>query len=76
MFNGKQIILIKRQTLNNNSDCMNYPYIVIEPALQLYPTYLCSWIECKRLITIQNYIQADKEVNQSMVFGNACHRYM
>jgi hypothetical protein len=55
---------------------MNYPYIVIEPALQLYPTYLCSWIECKRLITIQNYIQADKEVNQSMVFGNACHRYM
>lgn len=55
---------------------MDYAYIIVEPDMLLYPSYLCSWIECKRKITITNYVQAQFTVNISMVYGSACHRYM
>lgn len=37
---------------NNEDDVMQYPYIIVDPYNSLYPTYICSWIECKRKITL------------------------
>ena len=55
---------------------MQYPYIVVDPDNSLYPTYICSWIECKRKIAIDHYIQYNEPANEFMILGNSIHRYL
>jgi hypothetical protein len=55
---------------------MSYPYLILDPYNLLYPTYLCSWIDCKRHTTLNNYIQGEREVNEAVVFGSTCHRLL
>jgi hypothetical protein len=69
-------VIIQRRSNKNDNSYINYPYVIVEPQTLLYPTYLCSWIECKRRISLINYISSEYEVNESLVFGSACHRYM
>ena len=49
---------------------------MIDPENSIYPTYICSWIECKRRISIQHYIQYNEAANEYMILGNAIHRYL
>jgi hypothetical protein len=55
---------------------LDYPYFVIDPKNLVYPTYLCSWIDCKRRLTLINFFQDPKQVNEHTVFGNTCHRLL
>ena len=49
---GLTEVLVQRKIVDNLSDPMQYPYIVVDPDNSIYPTYICSWIECKRKISI------------------------
>ena len=56
-------VLVQRKLMENVSDPMQYPYIVVNPDNSLYPTYICSWIECKRKISINHYVQYNEPAN-------------
>lgn len=73
---GKQLVVIKRLSQSGDINFLNYPYIIVDPQTLLYPSYLCSWIDCKRRISLVNYVSSEFEVNDHLVFGSACHRYM
>lgn len=75
--NSKFVVWIKREhTINNSMNIMNYPYLILDPYNLLYPSYLCSWIDCKRHTSLSYYIQGEKEVNEAVVFGSTCHRLL
>lgn len=69
-------VVVRRKINDELKDPMQYPYIVVDPDNSLYPTYICSWIECKRRISISHYIQFNEPANEPMVLGNAIHRYL
>lgn len=73
---GKQLVKMQRRSQSGDTNFLNYPYIIVEPQILLYPSYLCSWIDCKRRISLVNYVSSEFEVNEVLVFGSACHRYM
>lgn len=74
---GRHAIWIKRQhTSNSSTNILNYPYLVLDPQNLLYPSYLCSWIDCKRSISLKYYIQGEKDVNEAIVYGSTCHRLL
>jgi hypothetical protein len=50
--NNKIEVLIERKIKNDMSDPLQYSYMIINPTNLLYPTYICTWIECKRKITL------------------------
>jgi hypothetical protein len=55
---------------------MSYPFLILDPYNLLYPSYIFSWIDCKRLTTLSNYIQGKKKVDEAVVFGSTCHRLL
>lgn len=55
---------------------LDYAYFVIDPSNLVYPTYLCSWIDCKRRLALINYVQEGKAVNHFTVYGSTCHRLL
>jgi hypothetical protein len=75
--NKQFLITIKRSLrVGNPMNLLQYPYVVFDPHNLLYPTYICSWIDCKRRITLSNYIQSEKEVNLAVIYGSTCHRLL
>jgi len=55
------VVWIKREIKSDSSmNVMSYPFLILDPDNLLYPSYLCSWIDCKRLTTLSNYIQGEK----------------
>ena len=62
--------------MGEEESSLEYPYLVLDPANMLYPTYICSWIDCKRRITLAHYIQGEQETNEALVFGSTCHRWL
>lgn len=61
---SKIYIKLQRKHLNiKDLSLLDYPCFVIDPVNLLYPTYLCSWIDCKRRISLASYVIGDKSVN-------------
>jgi hypothetical protein len=74
---NKYVIWIKREHRRDGSmSILDYPYLILDPQNLLYPSYLCSWIDCKRLISLNNYVQGEKDVNEAIVYGSTCHRLL
>ena len=69
-------VLIERKLKQDEKDPMQYPYIIIEPSISLYPTYICTWIECKRKITLEHYIEYNQKTNVALTLGNTIHHYL
>ena len=55
---------------------LDYAYFIIDSLNLIYPTYLCSWIDCKRRLALVNYIQEAKGINDHVVYGSTCHRLL
>lgn len=61
---NKIYIKVQRRPLNKKEASMlDYPCFVIDPTNLLYPSYLCSWIDCKRRISLASYVIGDRDVN-------------
>ena len=71
----KLIVRVQRKTEDSMS-MLDYPFYVVDPSNLIYPTYLCSWIDCKRRLALVNYVQDGKQVNEHTVFGSTCHRLL
>lgn len=57
----KWAVWIKRELKKTKStNILDYPYLVLDPHNLLYPSYVCSWIDCKRFISLNHYVQGEK----------------
>ena len=73
---GEKTIVIVQRKLDESQNMLDYAYFIIDSLNLIYPTYLCSWIDCKRRLALVNYIQEAKGINDHIVYGSTCHRLL
>ena len=76
MVSGLVEVLVQRKIVENLSDPMKYPYIVVDPDNFVSPSVMCQDINCERMISISQYFKYNEPANSFLIIGNVIHRYL